>query len=97
MLRFDNLSHHQAFVAGRSEYHRQMQRQAAERRRRLLFLVQSGEFEPKASQALAEALGCSRMVVWRDLQALDLANSRCSHCGQLVPGAFEKALAAAAD
>ena len=74
-----------------------MQREAAERRRRLVTLVQSGQYEPKASHALAAALGCDRATVWRDLQVLDLDTGRCPHCGQLLPAALEQAVAAAVE
>ena len=92
-LRFDSLAHSRAFRLGRAAHFRRMQRDAADRRRRLVALVQSGQYEPKASQALAEALGCGRSTVWRDLQVLDLDTGRCLHCGQLLPAALELAIA----
>ena len=92
-LHFDSLHHLGAFVKGRTAHNKRQKRQAAERRRRLLILVQSGQHEPKASQALADALGVDRTTVWRDLGALDFGAARCTHCGQLLPAAFELATA----
>ncbi len=92
-LHFDNLNHLGAFVNGRTAHHKRQKRQAADRRHRLLALVQSGQFEPKASQALANALGIGRSTLWRDLKALDFGAARCTHCGQLIPAAFELATA----
>ena len=96
-LHFDNLHHSRAFLLGRAAHHKRMQREAADRRQRLLALVQSGQYEPKGSWALAAALGCDRATVWRDLQVLDFGVTRCSHCGQLLPAALEQAIAGAVD
>lgn len=90
-LHFDNLRHARAFRIGRATYHAKMQRQADERRRRLVALVSSGRFEPKSSQALADELGVDRMTVWRDLQRLELKAGRCPHCGQLLPEVVDSA------
>ena len=96
-LHFDNLEHLGAFVKGRTAHHKRMQREATERRQRLLVLVRSGQYEPKASQALADALGCGRNTLWRDLRRLELDAGRCPHCGQLLPAALEFAVAAAVE
>lgn len=90
-LRFNSLRHARTFKLGRAAHNAAMQRQAEERRRRLVELVNSGRFKPKASQALADALGCHRDTVWRDLKRLDL-DGRCLHCGQLLPEVIEAAV-----
>ena len=93
MLHFVNREHALSFFRGRRAHHERMRRGAVERRRRLVSLISSGRFEPKASRALAEALGCGRTTLWEDLQTLDLSG-RCLHCGQLLPEVVPAALEA---
>ena len=88
-LHFDNVAHFRAFKLGRMHYLRQRQRQAAERRRRLVDLVASGDYRPTNNRALAAALGVSRRTVARDLRAIRDEAGRCTHCGQLLPAVVE--------
>lgn len=88
-LHFDSVKHFRAFKLGRRAYNRSRQRQAADRRRRLVELVATGEYKPTSNQKLADALGVARVTIWQDLQILEAEQGRCNHCGQLLPAVLE--------